>query len=392
MRPRPVLTTAAALLTVAALSAHAACDRRVSDSPKTRPDPLSLVAPGTSSAPGPDTAPVLTRAEAEAIVDAYHTERARLAGPGRMLDVAAATARWSDRVRTDALAALEEGDPAEFTLAAADRVRRYGATRAAAIRSIYEFTVPRARSRQVYLPPRGSGDWFLATTTQTPLGFEDVDKYRRPEYLWFHRGSDGAWRVAWWLMALDWSGTTREARAPRSLDGTWNPPGPAPLAADPSTVCAEVAVLHDVDNASWDARVRWGPQARVARDKVKSLWNPRSSYTRDLADGGTHRAVTSVRPEPAAPAWELADGGVMVPCAITYAQTMEAAPGRTLSLWNSGFEQSIDADRPLEGTAWTRWDSTSVIRVLVVVPPAGGTTDFEISLSWPLYASGNRVR
>lgn len=375
--PRPGLRLLALPIVVA--WACVGCWLLTPDTTSTPPRPAAArhqdpaPAPPGPGTPAPSTAPAVTVAEAHAVVEAYYQARSR----------------WTDPSDVTDLVAFEEGNAALVNHGAADRVRRYGATRTATEASTYRYAT--AVSIDVHLPPpttRTDDQWFLATVVQRPPTATNND-VRRPEYLWFHRGADNRWRTAWWLMPFGWRGPHDVDPPAVGPGGTWIPPtDPAGLATDPADVCRKLAVTQDVTNPAWEQGVSWGPEVRRRRSDLAGLWEP-GQFGRFLSGGGTRSVATAVWPAPVGQPWQLADGRVMVPCAITYEHTLRPAPGHTVDLWDTAFEQTIDQGL---STRWSRWTATYTHRSLVVIPRKGGQVDYAINASWPLWADGDRAR
>jgi len=336
--------------------------------------------PQVVSTPPPPPASV-TRDEAHALVVDY--VHARVAW-------AETSTSWFNPSRLDAVLAHEEGQAADLTRALAERIRRNGPTRTAVGR-VYKFSLP--RGIDIFLPPPGSGEgWFLAAVTETPasLGTEP-GPYHRVKYLWFRRGDDGRWRTPWWIVTGGWKTDLEIPPMAVGPDRSWTRPlDPAALMADPVTICRNVAAAQSTTDPSWDDTVAWGPRAKAFRTRLQSIWS--DDHFGKYVEGGSHGDSAVTSPGPVGPSWQLADGSVIVPCAVTYTQTMRATPGRTLPIFDSGFEQSIDA-RTHGITRWSSWEADYVFRSLVVIPPrsSGRPVDYVMRESWGLEASGMRV-
>ncbi|WP_331738373.1 hypothetical protein [Embleya sp. NBC_00896] len=190
---------------------------------------------------------------------------------------------------------------------------------------------------------------------------------------------------------IGWKWRTAKDVGPPRLGpaGSWTPPtDPSSLTADPATVCDRIAATQDVDRPDREVEGPWGPQVRAKREALAALW-AHADYGQYLV-GGSHTETTAVWPGPVGPAWELADGRALVPCQIVQTRHVRPAPGKTVPLLDSGFEQTVGDGGT--ATRWSRWEATHLNRVLVVIPRKGtGPVDYLIDETWPLWADGDRT-
>ncbi|MEU0940711.1 hypothetical protein [Embleya sp. NPDC005971] len=283
---------------------------------------------------------------------------------------------------TDTLA-YEGGAAALVRYGVVDRIREYGPSRSAEVENVYRSAV--ATDVQVYLSPPGSADpWFMAHVREIPTATSTGGIYRTA-YLWVHQEPSGRWRVVWW-MPSDEAKTGRDPIPPKVGPGkSWTPPtDPASLIADPATICQKIAPVFDPKIKDWVGDVPWGAQAQETRDRVEYMWGPK--WLGQYLEGGSFSATSYLWPGPPEPAWEAANGDVIVPCTIVLDYSMRPAPGKVVKLYgDTAFEQSSGA------TQWTRWDQRLVDRSLVTIPRKGSTStkvEYIKFRAYPLWAEG----